>query len=112
MAQNPKRKGRKAAVALGYDPQTDEAPRVLAAGRGELAESLLRIARESDVPIYEDHPLAEALVRLEVGAQIPPELYSAVAEVLVFLWGLEQRGAPGEPPSAGDSPPKGGAQQR
>lgn len=85
-----KRKGPKAAVALGYDSARDDAPRVLAAGRGDLAEALLRAAREHSVPIHTDHPLASALVKLEVGASIPPELYAAVAEVLAFLWRLEQ----------------------
>lgn len=81
---------RKAAVALGYDPAKDEAPRVLAAGRGELAEHLVEIARGHGVPIHEDHPLANALVKLELGAAVPPELYAAVAEVLAFLWKMER----------------------
>lgn len=85
-----KRPQRKAAVALGYDPAKDDAPRILAAGQGELAEQLLKVARAHNVPVRADHPLAQALVKLEVGAAIPPELYAAVAEVLAFLWKLEQ----------------------
>lgn len=88
-----KRKGPKAAIALGYDAAKDGAPRVLAMGRGDLAEALLRIAQQHGVTIHTDHPLAEALVRLEVGEQIPTELYAAVAEVLAFLWRLEQEKA-------------------
>lgn len=84
-----KKPRRKAAVALGYDPNRDDAPRVLAAGQGELAEALLKIAEAHNIPVHADHPLAEALVRLEVGAAVPPELYAAVAEVLAFLWRLE-----------------------
>ena len=87
------RPARKAAVALGYDSAKHDAPRVLAAGQGELAEALLRIAHDQQVPIHTDHPLAQALVKLEVGQAIPPELYAAVAEVLAFLWRLEQDGA-------------------
>jgi flagellar biosynthesis protein len=79
----------KAAVALGYDPAQDPAPRIVAAGQGDLAEALGRIAREHDVPIYEHHPLADALVGLRIGAVVPPELYAAVAEVMAFLWRLE-----------------------
>lgn len=90
-----KRTERKAAVALGYDPNKDDAPRVLAAGRGELAEALLDIAKKHDIPVQTDHPLANALVKLEVGAAIPPELYAAVAEVLAFLWRVEQEKAVG-----------------
>jgi len=85
-----KRTGPKVAVALGYDSKRDDAPRVLAAGRGELAEVLIRIAHGHDVPVHTDHPLANALIKLDLGATVPAELYKAVAEVLAFLWGLEQ----------------------
>jgi flagellar biosynthesis protein len=84
------KRGRKAAVALGYDAKKDEAPRVLAAGQGELAEAILRKAEEYGIPLQQNHPLASALVKLEVGQAIPAELYAAVAEVLAFLWRLEQ----------------------
>ncbi|MFZ5825171.1 MAG: EscU/YscU/HrcU family type III secretion system export apparatus switch protein [Bacillota bacterium] len=87
------RRGPKAAVALGYDPASDQAPRIIAAGRGELAEALLARAEQHKVPVLEDHPLANALVRLEIGAYVPPELYAAVAEVLAFLWNLEREQA-------------------
>lgn len=80
----------KIAVALGYEAGRDEAPKVLAAGRGTIAEILLRLAKEHDIPVHTDHPLASALVRMELGATVPPELYAAVAEVLAFLWRLEK----------------------
>lgn len=89
--EKERRTGPKAAVALGYDPDKDLAPRVLAAGRGELAEALLQAAHQHDVPIHTDHPLANALVKLEIGAYVPPELYAALAEVLAFLWHLEHQ---------------------
>lgn len=85
-----KRTKPKVAVALGYDSKQDDSPRVLAAGRGEIAEALIHIAKGNEVPIHVDHPLANALVKLELGASVPQELYKAVAEVLAFLWRLEQ----------------------
>lgn len=88
-----RRPERQAAVALGYTPGKDDAPRVLAAGQGELADAMLNLARKHNIPVHADHPLASALVKLEVGAAIPPELYAAVAEVLAFLWRLEQEKA-------------------
>lgn len=101
MAKAPSdRRTPRSAVALGYDPEKDPAPRVLAAGRGELAEAILARAESHQVPVVEQHPLAEALVRLQVGQYVPPELYAAVAEVLVFLWQTEQAQA---------QKPKGGA---
>lgn len=93
-----RRPERKAAVALGYDRNRDDAPRVLAAGQGELAEALLTIAKKHEIPVHTDHPLANALVKLEIGAAIPPELYAAVAEVLAFLWRMEQEKAAGGRP--------------
>lgn len=84
---------RKAAVALRYVAGEQEAPEVLAAGRGRLAERLLDAARRHGVPVYEDPELAAALARLDVGAEIPPELYLAVAEVLAFVFTLEARAA-------------------
>lgn len=89
-SSNKARKGPTTAVALGYDPAKDTAPRILAAGRGELAEAMLAMAERHHVPVYEDHPLADALVKLEIGAHVPPELYRAVAEVISFLWTLER----------------------
>jgi len=100
MAEKRQKSARKAAVALGYDPEKDGSPKVVAAGQGDLADSLLRIAKEHGVPVHTDHPLAQALVKLEIGQQIPPELYAAVAEVLAFLWRMEQQKAAGGRPGA------------
>ncbi|MGE5676369.1 MAG: EscU/YscU/HrcU family type III secretion system export apparatus switch protein [Mycobacterium leprae] len=90
---DPKREHRKTAVALGYEPESGSAPRVLAAGQGELAEALLALAAKHHVPVQTNGPLAEALVKLQIGREIPPELYAAVAEVLAFLWRQEARQA-------------------
>ncbi len=76
---------RKKAVALRYDPEKDNAPVVLAKGYGELAERIIKIAKEKNIPIVEDKDLISALIRVEVFEEIPPELYRAVAKVLVFI---------------------------
>ena len=77
----------KTAIALRYDPaQEDDAPRVTASGEGFVAEEILRIARENDIPLRRDPALAGALATLDVGQQIPHELFRAVAEVLAFVY--------------------------
>ena len=79
----------KQAIALEYNPD-EEAPKVIATGRGALAERIIEKAKESDVPIHRDDKLADTLSRLEIGDMIPPELYEAVAEVLVFVDAMEK----------------------
>lgn len=79
-----KRENEKTAVALSYQPG-DVAPKILATGKGELAERIIEKAKESDVPFYQDNKLAETLSKLEIGDTIPPELYEVVAEILVFV---------------------------
>ena len=85
MADNKKEKDGKIkqAIALEYSPS--DAPRVIASGRGILAEKIIEKAQESDVPIHRDDKLADTLSRLEIGDMIPPELYEVVAEILVFV---------------------------
>ncbi|MGB9667939.1 MAG: flagellar biosynthesis protein FlhB [Thermosulfidibacteraceae bacterium] len=78
------------AVALKYDEKEMDAPQVVAKGAGELALRIREIAREHNVPIVENRPLARALYRLvEVGDEIPQELYRAVAEVLAYVYRLK-----------------------
>lgn len=79
-----KKEKKKQAVALSYEPG-DEAPRIVAAGKGELAERIIETAKESNVPLYKDSKLAGTLGRLEIGDTIPPELYEVVAEILLFV---------------------------
>lgn len=75
----------KTAVALAYDPETDTSPRILAAGKGELAERIVSRAKEEQIPVHQDAALAKTLSKLEIGENIPPELYEVVAEVLLFV---------------------------
>jgi flagellar biosynthesis protein FlhB len=79
------------AVALVYDQNKDGAPRVLLKGMDAKAERIKAIAREADVPLLRNVPLAHALLRVEVGEEVPEELYDAVAEVLNFVYGLKQQ---------------------
>lgn len=81
---------RQTAVALRYVRHEDVAPRVVAKGRGALAERIIAIARQHGVPVHQDADLVEVLARLELGATIPPELYEAVAEVLAYLYRMNQ----------------------
>ena len=79
----------KQAIALEYDP-SDEAPRVIASGRGILAEKIIEKAKESDVPVHRDDKLADTLSKLDIGDMIPPELYEVVAEILVFVDAMDK----------------------
>lgn len=78
------RKKAKTAVALSYE-KGEEAPRILASGKGYLAEKMVAEAKKAEVPLHEDAKLAETLSHLEIGDYIPPELYEVVAEILVFV---------------------------
>ena len=79
----------KTAVALAYNPG-DEAPKILASGKGAVAEKIIEQAKEADVPFYTDSALAETLSKLEIGDAIPPELYEVVAQILVFVDGMDK----------------------
>jgi flagellar biosynthesis protein len=84
------------AVALRYTPGKDRAPKVVAKGRGTLAERILEVARAHDIPIREDKNLVQILSRLDLDQQIPAELYRVVAEILAFVYRVSrQRPSPG-----------------
>lgn len=74
----------KVAIALEYTPEND-APVVIATGKGVLAEKILDGAKKEDIPVYHDQSLAKTLSKLELGEMIPPELYEVIAEVLLFV---------------------------
>lgn len=75
----------KKAAALKYDMETDSAPILSAVGQGTVAENILRVAQENDVPVVEDVSTADVLAQLSVGDAIPPALYEAVAQILIFV---------------------------
>ena len=74
----------KTAVAIEYVPG-EAAPKILATGKGQVAEKIIEKAKESNVPLYKDNKLADTLSRLQIGDMIPPELYEVVAQILVFV---------------------------
>ncbi len=77
------------AIALNYDEQS--APRVTAKGKGLVAEQILSLAAENDIPIKEEPELIELLATVELGDQIPEALYVAVAEVIAFAYSLKDK---------------------
>lgn len=78
------------AAALRYNKQ-DTAPVVVATGKGDLAAKIREIAEKEKIPVYRDSVLAQALVKLGAGAEIPPELYEAVAHILVHVARLDRK---------------------
>lgn len=72
------------AVAIAYEPG-EAAPKILATGKGAVADKIIETAKESNVPLYKDNKLADTLSKLQIGDMIPPELYEVVAEILVFV---------------------------
>jgi len=75
----------KEAVALSYSPDKDQAPRIIAQGSGYIAEKIVETAKEANVPVYQDAELAQTLNSLNIGDEIPSELYEVVAQILVFI---------------------------
>lgn len=78
------------AVALQYDP-TYQAPRVIAKGKGIVADQIVDKGKEHHVPIQEDPSLVEVLSKLDLDTQIPPELYQVVAEILGLIYRSDQQ---------------------
>jgi flagellar biosynthesis protein len=78
-------------VALRYAPKRDTAPKVVAKGRGYLADKILELARLHNIPIRQDKNLVQILSRLDLGDEIPPEVYRVVAEILAFIYRLSGR---------------------
>jgi len=85
------------AIALAYG-QTDAAPRVVAKGKGLIAEQIIARAREHGVYVHESPELVALLTQVDIDEHIPPQLYMAVAELLAWLYRIEHGGTPAEPP--------------
>ena len=83
---NAKGPAEKVAVALDYDAPKDNAPRVVAKGRGEIAQRIIDLARQNGVAVRQDADLAELLAVLELDQEMPVEAFTAVAEILSYIY--------------------------
>lgn len=81
---------RESAAALRYKPPEDDAPRIVAKGEGEVARRIIELAREHDIPIREDPDLVAVLAKLDLDTEIPLELYKPMAEILSFLYRVNE----------------------
>lgn len=81
---------RRHAVALRYDQEKDAAPCVLAKGSGFIAEQIVQAAQAQGIPLIHDPVAGDLLRRVDLGAEIPPEFYRAVAEILAFVYRLNE----------------------
>ncbi|NQY74900.1 MAG: EscU/YscU/HrcU family type III secretion system export apparatus switch protein [Candidatus Margulisbacteria bacterium] len=77
------------AAAVKYNIKSDVAPKILVSGKGSIAEEIVKLAEEHKVPLYEDPTLVALLSKLEMDTEIPAQLYGLVAEVLAFVYQLE-----------------------
>ncbi|QHE52176.1 EscU/YscU/HrcU family type III secretion system export apparatus switch protein [Pontibacillus sp. HMF3514] len=82
---------RREAVALNYDAEAEQAPKVVAKGKGDVATNIIEKAKENSVPIQEDPTLVNLLGELDINETIPEELYQAVAEVFAFVYKIDKQ---------------------
>ena len=94
-SQNPPQspaseRGRSSAVAVRYDTK-ESAPRVIAKGYGNIADTIIRTAKENNLYVHESPELVNLLMQVNLDSQIPPQLYIAIAELLAWIYALEQK---------------------
>ena len=105
MAETPRTGSKKSkAAALKYEAGKDSAPKLLAKGRNSIAEKIIEVAAQAEIPIVEDAALVSALLALELGEEIPPDLYRAVAKILSFLYSVDKYEGVDVAKLAGQSP--------
>ncbi len=80
----------KKAVALKYDMEQNQAPKLVAKGKGHVAENILEAARKGQVPVYQNKSLVNMLMALELDKEIPTELYTTVAEILAYVYRIDK----------------------
>lgn len=78
------------AAALKYDQQINQAPSVVAKGKGDIAKNIIKLAQEHNIPIKKDEDLVELLSKLEIDQEIPPNMYKAIAEIFAFIYDLSK----------------------
>jgi len=78
----------KKAVALSYDIDVDNAPKIVAKGKGELASNIIKIAEDNEIPIKKDQDLVELLSAIDIDKEIPDSMYKAVSEIFSFIYDL------------------------
>lgn len=81
----------KKAVALRYNQKKENAPKVIAKGQGKIAERIIKIAEENELPIKKDEDLVELLTKIDIDKEIPQNLYKAVAEVFSFIYNITNK---------------------
>jgi len=79
------------AVALKYDMERDSAPKVVAKGRGHVAENIMAAAQQNAIPVYQNKTLVNMLMALEIDREIPPELYRTIAEVMAYVYRIDKK---------------------
>lgn len=79
------------AVALRYDPARDKAPKLVAKGKGLVADQILALARKNYIPVRQDPNLVQVLSKLNLDQEVPPQLYQAVASILAFLYRINRK---------------------
>ncbi|MCB0877789.1 MAG: EscU/YscU/HrcU family type III secretion system export apparatus switch protein [Thermoleophilia bacterium] len=80
-------------AALGYEAGQDNAPKLIAHGRGHMAQRIMELAEQHDLPVRQDPTLVSILGALDVGAEVPPDLYGVIAEVLAWAYHADQEAA-------------------
>jgi flagellar biosynthesis protein len=81
----------KGAVALGYKPNQDQAPKLIAKGLGELAQKIIDVAKKNNIYVQEDPLLFDSLYKLQVGEEVPVKLYKIIAELLAFVFKINKK---------------------
>ena len=79
------------AVALKYKAYEDNAPKILAKGKGEIAKKIIEKAKKYDVPMFQNEEIANMLLDVEVGEEVPAKMYNTVVEVFIWLYKLEEK---------------------
>ncbi|MDD4600443.1 hypothetical protein SDC9_05959 [bioreactor metagenome] len=81
----------KQAIALNYNNEKNAAPKVIAKGAGYIADKILASAKQNSIPVYQNKTLTSMLMAVDIDREIPPELYQAVAEILAYVYRVDQR---------------------